>query len=162
MFELLFAAVRLKINTFISILETMHILSAEKADEIRATVDSVAESVIGTVDDTLWETQNNFRGAADEILSTIDDVKGSSDEWIQSLKDIQQEYNYTDADMDKFIAKLTSQDEGFEEAMGTLDGWKGSWRDYKKLLEETPASMDPAIQKQDELSKSVDGVDTNI
>ena len=162
MFEALFSMIMLRVNEILFFLEKLHVISSEKAEEIRSEIDNMAHAVVNTVDEDIWEATNNFKGAAEEILSVTDDLKGKSDEWAQALKEIQQEYNYTDADMDKFIMKMTDQDEAFETNMGTLDGWKGSWREYKKLLEETPTSIDPAVKKQDELSTAVDGVGNKV
>ena len=157
-FEILFGMIRARIVGIIDVLEFLHIISEEQANSIRDTLDSTFTSTLDTIDDTVWDFANSFSEAMADIETSLDGMDEGFDGWLEALQNIQEQYGYTDADMDRFISKMTTQNETFESAMGTLDGYTGSWGEYKKMLEQTPASVDTAVSKQKELDASVKGV----
>lgn len=157
-FEILFGMIRARIVGIVNILETLHIISEEKATSIRDTLDATFNSTLEAIDDTVWDVANSFSEAMTDIETTLEGMDEGFNGWLDALKGIQEQYGYTDADMDRFISKMTTQNETFESAMGTLDGYTGSWGEYKKMLEQTPASVDTAVSKQKELDASVKSV----
>lgn len=157
-FEILFGMIRARIMLIVNTLETLHIISEEKATSIRDTLDTTFNSTLEAIDDTVWDVANSFSEAMTDIETSLGGMDEGFNGWFEALKSIQEQYGYTDADMDRFISKMTTQNETFESAMGTLDGYAGSWSEYKKLLEQTPASVDTAVSKQKELDASVKDV----